>query len=258
MDTSHSGSGVAANAAAVTSAQKPLYPRTTVAGPLHTVVVLLILGTWAYFGRIMAAHMRAEILPNRMYFYLRTFVTEWVVFFFVLYGVWRHGTSTQDLLGPRWKKAGQLFRDLGIACVFELISLIVLGVVAHLLHAGTATADVGFMMPANAAEICMWVALSVTAGICEETIFRGYLLRQFSGWARSATVGVIVSSLMFGACHIYQGTKHAIVIAIYGSLFAMLAVLRRSTKPGMIAHGLQDGGAGILYFIATRLKLPGM
>jgi Type II CAAX prenyl endopeptidase Rce1-like len=31
----------------------------------------------------------------------------------------------------------------------------------------------------GATEITFWIVLSVTAGICEETVFRGYLQRQF-------------------------------------------------------------------------------
>ena len=55
-------------------------------------------------------------------------------------------------------------------------------------------------------EMFLWILLSVTAGICEETIFRGYLQKQLHAWLKSAPIAVVLSAAAFGAGHIYQGT----------------------------------------------------
>ena len=117
--------------------------------------------------------------------------------------------------------------------------------VARLLRLGSGRAVAGFMLPRTPLEIALWVVLSITAGICEETIFRGYLQRQFIGWTHSTVVGVVVSGAIFGAAHIYGGGKRAVVIAVYGMLFGSLAAWRRSLKPGMMAHAWQDLVSGI-------------
>jgi membrane protease YdiL (CAAX protease family) len=91
------------------------------------------------------------------------------------------------------------------------------------------------MLPHRGIELTFWIALSVTAGICEETIFRGYLQRQFMALTKSAPAGILLSAAIFGAAHAYQGFRMTILIALYGAMFGILAYWRGSVRPGMIA-----------------------
>ena len=103
-----------------------------------------------------------------------------------------------------------------------------------------------FLLPHGVAEIALWIALSVTAGICEEAIFRGYLQRQFMAFTGSAPAGIIISAAAFGAAHLYQGYRMGILIGLYGAMFGILAHWRGSVRPGMMAHAWQDSVSGIL------------
>ena len=60
------------------------YPR--VAGPIHTILVLAVLGVWAFLGRIIADQMRAAANPHRVRYYLLTLFFEWLLFVFVWWG----------------------------------------------------------------------------------------------------------------------------------------------------------------------------
>jgi hypothetical protein len=102
------------------------------------------------------------------------------------------------------------------------------------------------MLPHGALELVLWIALSVTAGICEEAIFRGYLQPQFMALTRNVLGGILLSAAVFGAAHAYQGYKMVILIAFYGAMFGGLAYWRGSVRPGMIAHGWQDSLNGVL------------
>ncbi len=103
-----------------------------------------------------------------------------------------------------------------------------------------------FMLPQGIVEMTVWAALSVTAGICEETIFRGYLQRQFTAITKSAPAGIVISAIAFGAAHGYQGFRFAILISLFGAMFGILAYWRRSVRPGMIAHAWQDTLGGVV------------
>jgi hypothetical protein len=46
------------------------YPR--VAGPIHTILVLAVLGGWTYWGKILADQLSAAANPNRVRFYVAT------------------------------------------------------------------------------------------------------------------------------------------------------------------------------------------
>jgi len=69
--------------------------------------------------------------------------------------------------------------------------------------------------------------------------------------ARTYVQGCNASGIVFGLSHGYQGWRMMVVIAVYGAMFGVMAHLRRSLRPGMMAHATQDAVAGVLlYFIA--------
>jgi membrane protease YdiL (CAAX protease family) len=103
-----------------------------------------------------------------------------------------------------------------------------------------------FLFPRGAVEITLWIALSVTAGVCEETIFRGYLQRQFIALTKNIPAGILLSAAAFGAAHAYQGFRRVVLIGMYGAMFGVLAHWRRSIRPGIIAHAWQDALIGAL------------
>ena len=97
-----------------------------------------------------------------------------------------------------------------------------------------------FLMPHGRMEVTLWMVMSLTAGICEEALFRGYLQRQFMALTNSAALGIILSAAAFGAAHSYQGWGHALSIGVLGLMLGALAYWRKSVRPGMISHAAQD------------------
>jgi membrane protease YdiL (CAAX protease family) len=102
------------------------------------------------------------------------------------------------------------------------------------------------LAPQGPFESLLWIALAATAGICEESIFRGYLQRQFVAGTRSAPIGVLLSAALFGAGHIYQGAKATVVIGVYGLMFGILAEARKNLRPGIMAHAWHDAITGLV------------
>jgi hypothetical protein len=220
-------------------------PNQPVAGVLHTLVLLVVLLGGAGMMYFSAGQLRAAEHPNRASLYLTTAVWEWTLTAYVLWGVRRRGVSLNEVTGAKWKSFLEFARDLGIAILFWFVALMVLGATAVALHFRGTKASVDFLAPHGAAQIALWVLVCVTAGFCEETIFRGYLQKQFIAWSGSAAAGLVASAVVFGACHIYQGVKPAIVITVYGLLFGILAQWRKSLRPGMMTHALHDTVSGI-------------
>ena len=137
-------------------------------------------------------------------------------------------------------------RDIGIAAAFWLVSIGLLFIIARLLRVDPQGRNMQFVLPHGGIEITLWLALSVTAGICEEAIFRGYLQRQFMALTKSIPAGILISAAAFGAAHAYQGFKMVILISLYGAMFGILAHWRGTVRPGMIVHAWQDSLGGIL------------
>src|ERR1700751_3203324 len=152
--------------------------REPVAGALHTVVLLVILLGAAGLMYFSAGTVRSVQQPNRLGFYGTTMLWECFLTAYVLLGVRRHGTPLTEVMGAAWKGPRDFFRDLAIALAFWIIALIVLAATAKLLHFGGSQQNLRFLAPEGVAQVAGWIAFSVTAGICEETIFRGYLQKQ--------------------------------------------------------------------------------
>ena len=229
-----------------TSVATPSASGRYVASPIHTISLLLILGVWAFLAWFMAGPVRAAPNPHHVRMYLLTIVSEWPVFAYVVAGARRTGTSISVVLGNRWSSGRHLLRDIGIAAAFWVISVGILAIFGRLLHIDSSSRTVQFMLPHGALELTLWVAVSVSAGICEEMIFRGYLQRQFIAFSRSTPVGIALAAVAFGAGHAYQGWRLTILIGIYGLMFGGLAYWRGTVRPGIIVHAWQDSFSGIV------------
>jgi membrane protease YdiL (CAAX protease family) len=217
-----------------------------IASPIHTLLVLAILGGLTLAQKISADHVHSGTHPSRVRSYLLILLLEWLLFALVLAGVWRNRASVRIVLGDRWSSAGQVLRDIGIAMGFWIVAAGLLWLFGMLLRIHGNSAAIAAMLPHDGVELACWIALSMTAGICEEAIFRGYLQSQFIAMIRSAPAGILLSAIVFGAAHAYQGLWMAILIGLYGAMFGILAYLRGSVRPGMIAHAWQDSLNGVL------------
>lgn len=184
--------------------------------------------------------------------YIATILWEWILFGFVWWGIYRRSVRMRDLVGGRWRRVEDALIDVSIAAGFWLVAIIALSAIGYAMGlTGAARLDdvrrqLGFLVPRSNLELVLWFALSITAGICEEVVFRGYLQRQFGAWTRNAWLGIALSAIIFGAGHGYQGPKRMFLIAIYGCMFGVLAHLRRTLRPGMIAHGFHDIFTGLV------------
>lgn len=104
-------------------------------------------------------------------------------------------------------------------------------------------------MPKTWFELVVWLGMSASAGFCEEFVFRGYFTQQFHAWTGSAAFAVILQGVVFGLSHGYY-YKLMIVITVHGCLLGWFAHWRKSSLPGMLAHGLQDALGGTLAFFS--------
>lgn len=190
--------------------------------------------------------------------YLFTIGWELTLGLLAWWGLHLRRTPVREILGLRRTGAKEWAIDFGIALLFWIIAITFLAALAtvlrllHLMHPEKAIVAIA---PQTFAQVCVWIVLCVTAGIIEEFVFRGYFLQQFSSLRGKLWIGVLASSLLFGAAHGYEGIGGMIAITAYGAMFCILAVQRRSLRPGMMAHAWHDSITGIVLAIAKHSHL---
>jgi membrane protease YdiL (CAAX protease family) len=195
-----------------------------------------------------AASSKTQLVEHRgsaVPLYLSLIAAQWAMLRFVTAaGLKRTGTRLRDLLGERWTSWRNVARDVAIALAGWAAWTAASTAVERVMGSDSA-AGISSLLPRDPLEVALWIALSLTAGFCEEAIFRGYLQKQFEALTGSAALAILGQALVFGIAHGYQGVRNMIAITIYGALFGVLAWWRKSLKPGMILHAWTDIVGGI-------------
>lgn len=220
------------------------YDRQPFAPAWHTALVLLLLLLLVASSGLHHI-LRPDHMTHRITSYIAISATEWLITAFIWLGWPESRLAMRVFTGAMSAKLQLLLRDVGLAIAFLLVGNALLTMIGRLMHA-TPNESLRNLLPHGGLEVGCYLFLALTAAICEEIIYRGYLQRQFTRWSKRASIGIVLQGVIFGASHAYQGKRMMLAICVYGCLFGLLARWRGSLRPGMIAHFLQDGVAGLL------------
>lgn len=102
--------------------------------------------------------------------------------------------------------------------------------------------SVAALLPATQGERYTFAFVALTAGICEELLFRGFLLFYLAYFfpALPQWGAILISSAIFGLAHAYQGWKGVLGTGLIGLVLAFVYVLTGSLLPSMLLHALID------------------
>ena len=239
---------------------EPAPPVKQLLAPIwHTVLIVLVILVNSYYA---AARLSTNIQHRgRILLYVSTMIWQLLLFGLVWVGLRLRKTKVRDVIGGRWNSFEGFLLDVAIAAGFWIASSLILA--AGKFALGLASTDLthnmnevkntlGAIAPQTTGELAVFVLLTVFAGVLEEIIFRGYLQKQIGAITGNVYVGLAISAIIFGAGHGYQGTRFMILIAVYGALFGTLVLLRKSLRPGMMAHAWQDAFSGIAVYLLTK------
>lgn len=229
-----------------------------VASPWHTLGLMLILSVPVFVG-IRAQRFGAGVAPEGQLgrhagaipVYLITIAFTWALFGYCSAGVHRRG-GIWALAGGRWTSWKSVGADLAIMVPFWLILMGTAYGIAWLLGPNNARRMDSFLPPQSALEVVLWICVCVSAGICEEIIFRGYIQRQLHALGRNLGVAVVAQAVLFGLVHADQGWRSVFVISVWGILFGALAAWRRNLRVNMLSHAWTDLWVGWLRFVVWR------
>lgn len=169
-----------------------------------------------------------------------------------------------------WIVTGRLWSAIGLGLDIDaaflagafLTTVAIALLLAQLRHAAAAdTAELGrlrgqlgkleVIIPRNGNELYRFYALSLTAGVVEEVLWRGfmiwYLAQLMPLWAAA-----VVSAVGFGTAHAYQGVANLPRITLVGFAFAGLYLLTGSVWLPMILHVAVDMLQGRLGYEIVR------
>jgi uncharacterized protein len=184
---------------------------------------------------------------QRLALYFSTIAFQWFVALVAGWRAWARGLSAAQL-GLTAHGGGELaFVSLAGVALFSLLHWLNLRRIGKLPPSGRGPlqALAERLLPGNRSELVPYLALAVTAGICEEFLYRGFVMAALarSGFAPWGTV--LASSILFGLAHLYQGRGGFVSTALVGAVFAVARIAYHSLVPVMLWHAAVDIVAGI-------------
>ena len=217
-----------------------------------------LVGAWS------AARFRRD--GDRLRRYRRTAVLEWsLVLLAVALVALAPGLDLGDL-GVRWPRASAY---TVVGTVGLVVSVVLLAGLRRRVDQGVevvAPGAVHALIPRTAGERRAFLGLAVTAGVCEEVLYRGLLLAVAA--ALLPSLGpvrlVLVAGLVFGLAHLYQGVPGMLTATVLGGSLAVLYLGSGSLLLPVLYHVLVDLRVLVLAVErprarhrATRTRPPG-
>lgn len=194
---------------------------------------------------------------ERLVLYVSTIAFQWLAVAFVGWRVWARGYTARQL--------GLVFHGRTKLLVAGLVGAVVVGGLQWLnlrriarMPPGSRGAIEAFakrILPQSAVELLPYLALAITAGLCEEFLYRGFAMAALSSAALAPWLVVLVSSLLFGLAHSYQGRGGMIMTFIVGLVLGASRLTYNSLIPAIFWHGAVDvvaGLAGRRYLVQSR------
>ena len=216
----------------------------------HLLVFFLVVVTplldWYEIPRL-----KASTAPRKkIRFYQKIVATSWAcaVVALITIGWSAVGTIYRSADEMAWLAPGSrgriFFEGLiaGILIVITLPPLLAVRSAKIRAKAGKAAKKLAFLLPSTGEERRWWWLVCITAGICEEVVYRGFLLHYFHvlplhlnlSWA------LVVSSVIFGIGHLYQGIAGAVQIVVMGFVLGVAFLLTGNLLLPIVLHAVMD------------------
>ena len=215
-------------------------------------VSVVIVTIWGAYFDLRFKRRAAAGVPGALRDWCRgTIIEEWVLVMLVI-GLWSAERRPWRLLGLEPPTDWRLYAGLGVAILIAAMLLRqnvrVRSLPAdRLQRLAPRFAGLEFMAPRSTRDYHWFLALSCTAGVCEELLYRGFLMWVVASYTGPAAALVIVS-LAFGLGHAYQGRAGMVKTGTVGLILGGIVLLSGWLIPAMVIHAMLDISSGVVGF----------
>ena len=229
--------------------------------PWDIVLIFFVLGAvvpWRGRKRLQQLLAKPRVEPaERLSLYWSTIAFQWIATAVVAWRSWAHGLSLQHLglvMPGRFKLIVITVCGAALIVTLQWLNLRRMGRSTSPLR-GPLQALAERILPQSSTELVPFLGLAVTAGLCEEFLYRGFAMAVIGRAALPTGVVILLSSVLFGLAHLYQGRSGFISTLVLGLLFGLSRSALGSLLPVIVWHTGVDivaGIAGPRYLLANN------
>lgn len=226
-------------------------------------LILAVLGVvlpWrgrARLKKILAAPAMSS--RERLLLYASTIAFQWVAAGFTAWRVWARGLSREELglvVHDGGRVAGAAVAGAAVLAGLQWLNLRRMGrSVGKTREFMQALAE--RILPHSPRELVPFLGLCLTAGLCEEFLYRGFAMAAFARVGFPDWAAVLTSAVLFGLAHLYQGRGGLVGTLLIGVVFGIARIAYHGLIPVAGWHFAIDAVAGVAgprYLV--RRKLP--
>ena len=183
---------------------------------------------------------------ERLTLYASTIAFQWFAVAVVAWRAWAHGfTASQFGLTIHDGARILVASIVGAATIAALQWLNLRRVGKIPVEArGSLQAIAERILPQSTVELLPYLALAITAGLCEEFLYRGFAMAVLVHVGLQAWAVVLLSSVLFGLAHSYQGRGGVVMTLLVGLLLGTSRIAYDSLVPAIFWHSAVDVVAG--------------
>jgi uncharacterized protein len=227
----------------------------------HVLTFALVLAFPAYAAwdvPRMARRIAADPLNARIKDYMWSIAIQWGLTFSLIAAWWWAGRSLQDVgvrlpdTASAWSRT-LLISGAGVV-FFGQQGLAVLrspDAQAKVRKHIESQPGVRTVLPSTPREARVFVGVALTAGICEEVLYRGYLLWYWQSLVPPG-IAIVAAILAFGLGHAYQGVRGIFATGIAGAVAMAVYLLTGSLLAPIVLHAALDLVNGFTIYRAFR------
>lgn len=223
-------------------------------------ILLVALDAWYFLPRDRR-RIAAGAPTARWTLYRRTIIGEWVVALAAIL-LWAREGRSWGALGLQPPTDWRLVTGLALAVVTAALAVRQAASIRRfsserLEKIRPRLASVDLLEPRTAAEYRWFMALSITAGVCEELLYRGFLTWLLASYM-PLVLAIIIVSIAFGFGHGYQGVKGIVKTGTVGLIMSLIVLASGWLIPAMVIHAILDISGGIVSFrvLGPRVVRP--
>jgi len=183
---------------------------------------------------------------ERLILYASTIGFQWFAVAVVAWRAWAHGFSASQLGLTVHDKSRILIAAVAGAATIAALQWLNLRRVGRIpVEArGSLQAIAERILPQSAVELLPYLALAITAGLCEEFLYRGFVMAVLIHVGLQTWTVVLLSSALFGLAHSYQGRGGIVMTMLIGVILGLGRIAFESLVPVIFWHSAVDVVAG--------------
>jgi membrane protease YdiL (CAAX protease family) len=212
---------------------------TSVSRALSMALLLMLVLVLPVISVVVADQYRRSS-SSKLLLYLRHFIGQWVVAAWGVVAVLKNRSNLHSF-GFRAVPASLFFDWSVLTVIVGFLGIGFLALAAHWKLLPFPTDEVDPLTPRTKVQkLVASLVLAPSIGVCEEFLYRGFVLTELTGRLHSLTAAFVISSLAFALVHAYQGTAGILRAAMIGAFLACPVIAVGSLYPSMLLHSAYD------------------